>query len=262
MSGGTAIQQRPELLKIVRVAHLFKRATASPNNGGMRPAAEAILPRSLQKMLLAGVGAAIALVILGRLLVPGMSFRSTIGALFILATYGGMAAICPSRLHRQSPHILCGAIIFGLLAGAVFAGEIILEYILLPTDNTRYGLAEFGLVFALYTASSLRAGLRSRSVRNAILTAVACAFIASLIWAIATLSVFYVFRGSPRQELVMRAEGNYADFARSGMTDFSAFVMEDFMGAIFFHLLLGPLMAAVLGVFGGAVGKSFARLRA
>lgn len=190
MPRGTAIQQRQELLKIVRVAHLLKQSTASPNSNGMRPAAEAILPRSLQKMLLAGVGATIALVILGRLLVPGISFRSMIGALFILVAYGGMAAVCPSRLHRQSPDILCGAVTFGLLAGAVFAGEIILEYIFLPTDNTRYGIAEFGLVFALYTISSLRAGLRSRSVRNAILTAVACAFIASLIWAIATLSVF------------------------------------------------------------------------
>ena len=53
----------------------------------------------------------------------------------------------------------------------------------------------------------------------------------------------------------MRAEGDYEDFARSGMSDFNAFIMEDFLGAIFFHLLLGLLVAAVLGALGGVLGK-------
>ncbi len=243
------------------MARLREDSAAAPGSSEIHPAAGASLPRFLQKSLLAGVSIAIALAIGGRLLVPGTSYQSTIGALVILVAYGAMAVFCPGWLHQRDPEILHGAVTFGLLAGAVFAGEIILEYILLPADNTRYGLAGFSLVFALYTASSLRAGLGSRSVKNAVLTAVACAFIASVIWAIATLSVFYVFRGSHRQELVMRAEGNYADFARSGMSDFSAFVMEDFMGAIFFHLLLGLVVAAVLGVLGGAVGEGLARFR-
>jgi len=54
----------------------------------------------------------------------------------------------------------------------------------------------------------------------------------------------YAFRGSPRQVLVLRAEGNYEDFARSGMSDFNVFIMEDFMGATFFHLLLGLVVTA------------------
>ena len=45
------------------------------------------------------------------------------------------------------------------------------------------------------------------------------------------------------------------------MSDFDSFIMEDFMGAIFFHLLLGLLAAAVLGVLGGLLGKAFARCR-
>ena len=71
--------------------------------------------------------------------------------------------------------------------------------------------------------------------------------------------VFYTFRGSPRQVQVLRAEGDYEDFARRGMSDFNAFIMEDFMGAIFFHLLLGLLVAAVLGALGGLLGKAIAR---
>jgi len=123
---------------------------------------------------------------------------------------------------------------------------------------TGMGLVEFGTVFTLYFASAVATAVRSRPVKDAVLTSVASAVIASLVWVIVVLLVFYAFRGSPRQEIVFRAEGNFEDFARSGMKDFNAFMMEDFMGATFFHLLLGPLVAAVLGVMGGLLGKAIA----
>ena len=93
------------------------------------------------------------------------------------------------------------------------------------------------------------------------MTATGTAMIASLIWLIAVLTVFYIFRGSPQQTQVFRAEGNYEDFAQSGMSDFNTFIMEDFLGAAFFHLLLGPLVAAILGIIGGLFGKVFAMLQ-
>ena len=218
-------------------------------------AASPVRVRYLQRSLLLAVAVALALVIAGRLLVPTASLRSTLAASIILLAYGAIAAVCPAPLHRRDPDILRLAVIFGLLAGAVFAAEIILEYILLPADNSRYGAVEFGTVFVLYFASAFTSALRSRSFKNAVLTSVACALVASLIWDITVLAVFYAFHGSPRQALVLRAEGDYEDFARSGMSDFNAFIMEDFMGATFFHLLLGLLVAAVLGAFGGLLGK-------
>lgn len=227
----------------------------------MQPAGGSVLPNYLQKNLLFGVLVALALVIAGRLLVPATSLRSTIAASAILLAYGAMAALCPVRLHRRHPDILRWAMTFGLLAGAVFACEIILEYIFLPTDNSRYGMMEFGTVFVLYFVSGFVSVLRSLTIKDAVFTSVASAFIASLIWVITVLAVFYAFRGSPRQVLVLRAEGDYEDFARSGMSDFNAFIMEDFMGATFFHLSLGLLVAAVLGVFGGLLGKTIARFQ-
>jgi hypothetical protein len=227
----------------------------------MEPADSSVLPNYLQKSLLIGVLVALALVIAGRVFVPAASLLSTIAASAILLAYGAMAALCPNRLHRRHPDILRWAMIFGLLAGAVFAGEIILEYVLLPTDNSHYGMVEFGTVFGLYFASAFVSALRSLSIKNAVFTAVASAFIASLVWVITVLAVFYAFRGSPRQVLVLRAEGDYEDFARSGMSDFNAFIVEDFMGATFFHLLLGLLVAAVLGVLGGLLGKAAARFQ-
>jgi len=227
----------------------------------MEPADSSVLPNYLQKSLLIGVLVALALVIAGRVFVPAASLLSTIAASAILLAYGAMAALCPNRLHRRHPDILRWAMIFGLLAGAVFAGEIILEYVLLPTDNSHYGMVEFGTVFGLYFASAFVSALRSLSIKNAVFTAVASAFIASLVWVITVLAVFYAFRGSPRQVLVLRAEGDYDDFARSGMSDFNAFIVEDFMGATFFHLLLALLVAAVLGVLGGLLGKAAARFQ-
>ena len=39
---------------------------------------------------------------------------------------------------------------------------------------------------------------------------------------------------------------NLADFAASGMKDFNVFIMEDFLGAVFFHSLIVPLAAALV----------------
>ncbi|HEV7386142.1 MAG TPA: hypothetical protein VGN89_14770, partial [Phenylobacterium sp.] len=69
-------------------------------------------------------------------------------------------------------------------------------------------------------------------------------------WYAVVLSVFFLFRGTPAQEAVLRAEGDYADFARSGMSDFNVFVMQDFLGAGFYHLLLSPVFGLVLGALG------------
>ncbi len=227
----------------------------------MESTANACLPSYLQKSLLFGVAIAIGLVIGGQVLVAVTSFRSTMAALVILFAYGGMAACCPGRLHRRHPNILRAASVFGLLAGIVFAAEIILEYILLPTDNSQYGMVEFGALTVLYFVSGFVSAIRTRRVGDAVLTSVASAFIASLVWVVTLLLVFYAFHGSHRQALVLRAEGDYEDFARSDMSDFNAFIMEDLLGATFFHLSLGLLVAAILGALGGVAGKITAHLR-
>jgi hypothetical protein len=75
------------------------------------------------------------------------------------------------------------------------------------------------------------------------------------------LLIFYIFRGSARQALVFTAAGNYADFAWSGMQDFNAFMMEDFFGGGFFHLVLIPILAAILGTLAGLGGKGLLSIK-
>jgi hypothetical protein len=74
-------------------------------------------------------------------------------------------------------------------------------------------------------------------------------------------AAFYLFSGTARQAAVFRAEGNYADFQASGMRNLNAFVLEDFLGATFFHLVLGPLLAGALGWVGSLAGKAVRKVR-
>jgi hypothetical protein len=217
--------------------------------------------KKLRSGILVGVLIAFCLVLYGLNRFPRTNLRSIIGAISVLLFYGLIGWKGTPRLMRQPPQVVKAAMIAGLLAGAVFVGEVILEYIILPTDNTRLGLVEFGLVFTMYFGVGAYVAWKGFAFRLSVLAGGASAIIASLIWFIAILVCFYLFFGTDRQSQVFRAEGNYDDFRRSGMTDFPTFIMEDFLGAGFFHLLLGPLIAAILASVGGLIGRGLARLR-
>ena len=187
--------------------------------------------------------------------------RSLIGVLGILVIYAVVGWFGPYLTERIDPHILRIGVLGGLLAGFVFASEVLLEYWLLPDDNTTMGVVEYGLVFALFFLVGLWVAYQTQVLRNGILAAVWSAVISSLVWYIAVLFIFYLFNGTPQQTQVFRAEGNYEDFARNGLKSFDTFMMEDFMGAGFYHSLLLPVVAALLGMIGALIGKVFARLR-
>jgi hypothetical protein len=213
-------------------------------------------PGTIRKGFLGSVVLGLALVLAGRILVPTASLLSAAGAGLIVLVYGLTGSFCFSRIR---PEILRPAAAFGLLAGGIFAAEILLEYAVLPKDNTTWGMIEFGSVFGVYFLSSLVVAYRTKSARAGILAAIASAMFSSLIWLIFVLLTLYLFRGTARLDQVLKAEGTYADFARSGMSDFNTFVMEDYYGAAFFHLLLGPTAAVLLGTTSGAIGKLAAR---
>jgi hypothetical protein len=180
----------------------------------------------------------------------------------ILVVYGIAGAWLPPRLERRDPLLLRAAITFGLLAGAVYAGEIVLEYVTLPANNSPYALIEFGAIFVVYFAAGLTAARRTGRTRDGISAAVTAALISTLIWYIVLLAVTFAMRGTFQQAAVLRAEGNLEDFTRSGMSDFPAWFMQDLLGAGFFHLLLGPIVAAVLGGAGALAGKLVRRVHA
>jgi hypothetical protein len=217
--------------------------------------------KALQTGFLLGVLVAFGLVLYGQVHISHTSALSLAGAGIILLSYATLGWKGPALLGRQAPVVPTVIISLGLLAGAIFTGEMVLEYILLPADNTRYGYVEFGSVFLLYLIAGVIPALNRLPFRSSVLSGVATAIISSLIWFVAVLACFYLFYGTERQTQVFRVEGNYEDFRRSGAADFASFIMEDFLGAGFFHLLLGPLIAGILTCVGGVIGRVLARLR-
>ncbi|MFD3401534.1 hypothetical protein ACFWUU_12680 [Kribbella sp. NPDC058693] len=137
----------------------------------------------------------------------------------------------------------------GLVAGGMYGAEVVAEY-LSPTVTDASvvigWIIVIGLVAAAVLASTV-ASLRERSLRAGITAAVYAMVFEYLTWYPVVLLSYYAFRTSPATDRVWRAEGTYDDFARSGMTDLHAFVIQDFWGAGTFHLLAGLTIAAVFG---------------
>lgn len=197
-----------------------------------------------------GVLVALGLVLYGWLRFPHVSLLSLAGGVAILLIYGVAAkrfsALIDDRSFTGNTVIMALA----LMAGCVFVGEVLLEYVVLPAANVMWGWVEFGLVFTIYFATGALCELRRVPLRRSVQAAVVVAMASSLLWYIAVLCCFFLFFGTERQMAVFSAEGNYEDFRKSGMSNFSDFIMEDFYGAGFFHLLLGPLVASVLAAAG------------
>ncbi len=145
-------------------------------------------------------------------------------------------------------------LVFGGLIALVFVAEISLELLITISDNTPLGQAEFGTVFILLFLTGLITAWRSGSIQSAVGAAIGAALLGSVIWAV--LLSYYLFHATPQMQQSFQAEGTFDDFRQSGMTDFIAFVLQDYWGAGFYHLLLAPFVALALGGAGALIGQT------
>lgn len=227
-----------------------------------------LIPLKIRNGIYAGVIINILLVIYGVFVVPtaltashsGLSgFIASLSVLILYSAVTGYGIKPTARFHD---HILQYSLIFGVIIGFVFFLEIALEYLLLPDSqlNAIMGKIEFGMAFVLFFFSGLLSVVVTQKYLSSVLTSFWCSIISSLIWLCVVLLVFYILHGTDQQISVFKAEGDYEDFKRSGMTDFDAFIIQDFWGAGFFHLLLSPIVAVILGSAGGLLGLIFLRI--
>ena len=216
-----------------------------------------LLNRLLKTALVVCPLLAIGLIGYGCFLVPAASKLSVVATSLVLVGYSVVGWYGCRRSGRKENIVFATILVLGSISALVFSGEVILEYLILPRDNTQMGVVEFGLAFLLYAMAGAVVTRRGCGLRAGVMAAAATAMVSSILWFIVVLMMFYMNFGTAKQQLVFRAEGNYDDFVRSGMADFNAWIMEDFLGAGFFHLLLGPLIAMVLGVCGGIAGLGF-----
>lgn len=209
-----------------------------------------------------------ALVGLGLILTPTTLTASRQGwlglaaALAMLAVYGALGVWGSRTVERKNPRILPIAVRFGLGIGSIFVVEMLFEYAVLPSSkgNERLAYLEFGGMFLCLFLAGLKGGQATGRLWQGLLTAIWSTMIGSLIWGASLLSTYYAFMGTARQEQVLAADQVFEDFKRSGMTDLRAFVMQDYLGGVFFHLLLGLIVAGILGTIGALVANLLARL--
>ena len=91
------------------------------------------------------------------------------------------------------------------------------------------------------------------------LTSVWAALIASLCWFILLLLYYLVFLDTAQEARFLEVDQGIADHQRhlqnGGTQDLRAFIYNDYMGGGFFHSLLVPLLAVLLGALGGLGAK-------
>jgi hypothetical protein len=179
-------------------------------------------------------------------LAPTVAILAPVFALtvYAIAVHNGVRAVL-----AVDPVILRVIGICGALSAAVFMPSILIEYTGRTLDNRIMlwaGAVSCGLAGTI-------AAWRTKRVRIAVCASTLSAMIGSLAFVIAVLGSYCLLRGSALQDRFFRTEGDYDDFAKSGMMDFNAWVTADLFGGVFFHLLLGALVAAALGLIAGTL---------
>jgi hypothetical protein len=175
----------------------------------------------------------------------------------IATVYGLIGWFGPRIPGMRDPQVLRQGVRLGLGAGALFAVSMLGEY-LVPHDehqNVILAMTTFGLFFLLLSAAGFCATLATRRIGAGPLAAAWAALVASQIWFILLLTIYYACIGTPQEDRFLEVDQVLADFRRSGTRDLRAFIFEDYMGGGFFHSLLGPLLALFLGGLGGLVAK-------
>ncbi|HWE38913.1 MAG TPA: hypothetical protein VG406_20355 [Isosphaeraceae bacterium] len=174
-------------------------------------------------------------------------------ALGMLALYAWLVRSGPLSSRRNHDGAVDAGAKLGLALGAFFAAQVLVEYIIpvTPRIDSALGMVVFGSLPIWFLASGIVGGRRGGSVRAGIASASLTAVFGTLAWFLIILLSLEAFRGTPQQERVLNADMVVDDFRRSGMTDFRAFVLQDYWGGGFFHMLLSPILATPFGALGG-----------
>jgi hypothetical protein len=226
------------------------------------------LTRPTRRGFLLGAALNLALILYGMVRFPtswNLSLRGLDGFLAttgILAVYALIGWFGPPGLERRQPGILRDGARFGVAIGAFFASTMLVEYLVprTPEQNAWFAVAIFGTFFSLLVVAGFIGTRRKNRLWLGVLTSVWSALIASLIWFILLLAIYYAFLDTTYEARFLETDQVIADFKRSGMQDLRAFILQDYLGGGFFHSLLGPILAFPLGALGGLTAKALDRL--
>jgi hypothetical protein len=238
-------------------------APADPPVAGETPVPETRLARAVRHGMVLGAGATVALIGYGVLrspavlTVPADAPLAVVAGIGIATAYAIVGWFGPRIPGMRDPRVLRVGVAFGLGAGGLFAVSMLGEYLVPHDEHQNVVLVKitFGLFFLLLAAAGFAAAWATSRATAGMPAAVWAALVASQIWFIALLTIYYAFIGTPQEARFLEVDQVLADFRRHGARDLRVFIFEDYMGGGFFHSLLGPLLALPLGLLGGLAAK-------
>ena len=184
------------------------------------------------------------------------------GVVVILAAYALAGYFWAPAVSRSMPDALTAGWGFGAAVAVLFLVQFLYGYLapLTEAQNAMLANITFGGLFLLLFLAGLWTALRTGHIRQGLSAAVWSAMIGSIAWFSLLFITYYLFIGTAQETRQLVVDQTTADFQASGMSDLRAFIMQDYLGGGFFHLVLGPLAAAVFGTAGGLIGKGIAGL--
>jgi hypothetical protein len=152
-----------------------------------------------------GAGVTIALIGYGVwrfptvLTVPADAPLAVCAGIGVAIIYAIVGSVGPKTPGLRDPMVLRPGVRFGLGAGALFAASMFGEY-LVPHDesqNAILAMTTFGLFFLILTAAGFSATLATGRATAGPPAALWAALVASQLWFILLLTIYYAFIGTP-----------------------------------------------------------------
>ena len=217
--------------------------------------------QTVQRMLWGLLILDAALVLLGVVLYPSVLQEGGLlgsgAAILMICFYGFLALYSPVSFSKTPSQIWRTAVMIGTIAGIWLGLDLLLNYFIYrdgPT-NSKISLVVYGVYFLLLLGTAIRGSAIRKSIKAGLTAALWYVLPAQLIWFAFEFGSYYLFSQTAVGIQFIQTEMQ-ADFIRSGARDFQIFVIGDFFGAGFFHLLLIGLLAVLLfGSIGSVVGK-------
>ena len=169
----------------------------------------------------------------------------------------------PFAIHKLESETWRFASLAGIVAGIWLGLDLVLNYFIYrdgPT-NQRISFVVYGLYLVVLLLVAFRTTILQKRFREGLASAICFVIPAQLIWHFSEFSAFYCFGNTAGGQRFL-AEEMRQDFERSGSKSMEAFMMGDFYGAGFLHILIiGFFLAIVFGGFASLCGLTWIKIR-
>lgn len=162
------------------------------------------------------------------------------------AVYAVAFMILLRKAHFNQDEFLRTAVVWGLVTGAIEVANVAIENgLLIRVRGPALQISCMLVLFACWCAAGTLVAARTGSMLRGVLAAVAIAGICALI-AVAAGCLIEFFVAPPAPAYV----ATWQEFNRSGWSDPRAFALANTVDSGFTHLLLAPIVAALLSLAG------------